>query len=104
MKYTFLLVLFPGSCFLRRDFSFSFFFQIILIQILLPDVPLFLKIKKQDNMDESTPCSLEKKHYKDAMDWYYYLCVMLSRVQFFVTPQTAAHQAPLSMEFSRQEY
>ena len=55
-------------------------------------------------MDESTPCSLEKKYYKDAMDWYYYLCVMLSRVQFFVTPQTAAHQAPLSMEFSRQEY
>ena len=47
-------------------------------------------------MDESTPCSLEKKYYKDAMDWYYYLCVMLSRVQFFVTPQTAAHQAPLS--------
>ena len=55
-------------------------------------------------MDESTPCSLEKKYYKDAIDWYYYLCVMLSRVQFFVTPQTAAHQAPLSMEFSRQEY
>ena len=55
-------------------------------------------------MDESTPCSLEKKYYKDVMDWYYYLCVMLSRVQFFVTPQTAAHQAPLSMEFSRQEY
>ena len=55
-------------------------------------------------MDESTPCSLEKKYYKDAMDWYYYLCVMLSRVQFFVTPQTVAHQAPLSMEFSRQGY
>ena len=26
-----------------------------------------------------------------------------SRVQLFVTPWTAAHQAPLSMEFSRQE-
>ena len=38
-------------------------------------------------MDESTPYSLEKKYYKDAMDWYYYLCVMLSHVQFFVTPQ-----------------
>ena len=29
---------------------------------------------------------------------------MLSRVQLFVTPRTVAHQAPLSREFSRQEY
>ena len=29
---------------------------------------------------------------------------LLSRVQLFVTPWTAAYQAPLSMEFSRQEY
>ena len=29
---------------------------------------------------------------------------MLSRVQPFVTPWTVAPQAPLSMEFSRQEY
>ena len=29
---------------------------------------------------------------------------MLSRVQLFVTPWTVACQAPLSMEFSRQEY
>ena len=28
----------------------------------------------------------------------------LSRVQLFVTPWTIADQAPLSMEFSRQEY
>ena len=28
----------------------------------------------------------------------------VSRVQFFVTPWTVAHQARLSMEFSRQEY
>ena len=27
-----------------------------------------------------------------------------SHVQFFATPQTVACQAPLSMEFSRQEY
>ena len=27
-----------------------------------------------------------------------------SRVRLCVTPWTAAHQAPLSMEFSRQEY
>ena len=30
------------------------------------------------------------------------LCA-LSRVQPFATPSTVAHQAPLSMEFSRQE-
>jgi len=29
---------------------------------------------------------------------------MLSRVQLFVTPWTVAHQTPLSMGFSRQEY
>ena len=28
----------------------------------------------------------------------------LSRVRLFGTPWTIAHQAPLSMEFSRQEY
>ena len=28
----------------------------------------------------------------------------LSRVRLFVTPWTVAHQAPPSMEFSRQEY
>ena len=28
----------------------------------------------------------------------------LSHIQLFATPQTVAHQTPLSMEFSRQEY
>ena len=33
------------------------------------------------------------------------LCsVTLSHVRLFTTPWTAAYQAPLSMEFSRQEY
>ena len=32
------------------------------------------------------------------------VCQLLSHVQLFATPQTVAHQAPLSMEFSRQEY
>ena len=32
-----------------------------------------------------------------------HVCVP-SRVQFFATPRTVAHQTPLSMEFSRQEY
>ena len=29
---------------------------------------------------------------------------MLSHIQLLVTPRTVTHQAPLSMEFSRQEY
>ena len=32
------------------------------------------------------------------------LCCLLSHVRLFATPWTAAHQAPLSMGFSRQEY
>ena len=32
-----------------------------------------------------------------------WVCV-LSHIQLFVTPRTVSHQAPLSMEFSRQEY
>ena len=32
-------------------------------------------------------------------------CICIFRTQFvFVTPRTVAHQAPQSMEFSRQEY
>ena len=37
--------------------------------------------------------------------WAQRLCVcFLSRVQLCVTPWTAARQAPLSLEFSRQEH
>ena len=32
------------------------------------------------------------------------VCYALCRVRLFATVQTVAHQAPLSMEFSRQEY
>ena len=32
------------------------------------------------------------------------VCAVLSHVQFFVTPWAIAYQAPLSMEFSRQEF
>ena len=32
------------------------------------------------------------------------ICQSLSHVRFFVSPRTVARQAPLSMEFSRQEY
>ena len=32
------------------------------------------------------------------------MCVNFSHVRVFVTPWTIAHKAPLSMEFSKQEY
>ena len=32
------------------------------------------------------------------------VCVCFASVQLFMTPWAVAHQAPLSMEFSRQEY
>ena len=39
---------------------------------------------------------------------YIYLCIYVfsnfSHIQLFVTPWAVAHQAPLSMGFSRQEY
>ena len=38
---------------------------------------------------------------KCQVSWYVYV---LSYVQLFATPWTIAHQAPLSMEFPRQEY
>ena len=45
--------------------------------------------------------------YKDTILHYVLLCVhaqLLNSVLLFVTPWTRASQAPLSMEFSRQEY
>ena len=40
-----------------------------------------------------------------SLGWAVIQCVcVLSHVQLFVTPWTVAHQAPQSMEFSRQEY
>ena len=43
-------------------------------------------------------CLLQEKLLADPQ------ASMLSCVRLFVTPWTVAHQAPLSMEFSRQEY
>ena len=38
------------------------------------------------------------------LPWIFKVVKSLSRVRLFVTPWTVAHQAPPSMEFSRQEY
>ena len=43
-------------------------------------------------------------HHSTLSSWTWKWNVSLSRVQFFATPWTVAHQAPLSMGSSRQEY
>ena len=49
-----------------------------------------------------------RNHYsnQDIVLWAcVYVCAqLLNCIQLFAAPWTAAHQAPLSMEFSRQEY
>ena len=45
------------------------------------------------------------KDHKMRSFWIVCVCIShFSCVQFFVTPWTAVHQAPLSMGFSRQEH
>ena len=49
-------------------------------------------------------CRLRKHFYQLKISLLLLLLSHFSRVQLCATPQTAAHQAPLSMGFSRQEY
>ena len=49
--------------------------------------------------------SSNSMHVRGSKFKLYCVCAqLLSRVQLYVTPWTEAHQAALSMEFSRQEY
>ena len=48
-------------------------------------------------------CPIYYARYKKYVCVCVYMCV-LSCVQLFLIPWTIAHQAPLSMEFCRQEY
>ena len=47
-----------------------------------------------------TPCVVQKLPTK----YLFHTCCVLSRVWLFATPWTGARQAPLSLEFLRQEY
>ena len=58
---------------------------------------------------EETKCkskgNIQKLHLTELKSVRASACMLsLSRVQLFATPWTVAHQAPLSMGFSRQEY
>ena len=55
--------------------------------------------KLQYTRTSKTLCQVKEQTQKTT----YCMCVSHS-VQLFATPWTVAHQAPLSMEFSRQEY
>ena len=54
------------------------------------------------------PCPWESSGKNTGVDWHFLLLCMkvksLSHVQLLATPWTAAHRAPPSMGFSRQEY
>ena len=47
---------------------------------------------------------VRQKIYKVSLDHYVVVVQLLSSVCLFVTPWSAAHQASLSVGFSRQEY
>ena len=62
----------------------------------------FLKRRKIDTLREEieqnhTKCSVKNRAGRKSVEW-------LSRVWLFATSWTVARQAPLSMEFSRQDY
>ena len=70
-------------CFFRFDFLFRFHIRGEIIQ--------YSSFSDLFHSAQCPPCSSKKVK-------------SLSRVWLFMTPWTAAHQAPLSMGFSRQEY
>ena len=60
-----------------------------------------------ENMDPHTHQQMhinesQKSQKRGPFIFWHGMCV-LRHVRLFVTPQTSAHQAPLSLEFSRQE-
>ena len=52
----------------------------------------------QENINKNSELKKKKSHVE------IFLRCVLSHIQLFATPGTVAHQAPPSMEFSRQEY
>ena len=49
-------------------------------------------------------CRAASVTFSSSKDSWVSVCCTLSCVQLFATPGTLAHQAPLSVEFFRQEY
>ena len=69
--------------------------RVHMLQIKIPNTPRKIK----------DPTPIIKTRHRQIHKLYMSVCVSRSvHVWFFVTPWTVACQAPLSMEFSRQEY
>ena len=64
----------------------------------------FLQIFKKVPATHSQCFSFLNSYSYEALHKLVCVCESLSHVRLFATPWTVAHQAPLSMEFSRQEY
>ena len=63
-----------------------------------------LKVKDQCVTKEHVAEKLARSKFMMLYIYIYIYAQSLSCVQLFATPWTVAHQAPLSMGFSRQEY
>ena len=74
----------------------------------LPCGPWWLAYRIQLSGEESAflQLNLQREHRCTSRISLLHMCVLIhfSRVQLFVNLWTVAHQAPLSMGFSRQEY
>ena len=60
--------------------------------------------KRNCTHQQSLPIPLIPLSSRQPLIYFLSLCVLVTQSCLFVTPQTVAHQAPLSMGFSRQEY
>ena len=60
--------------------------------------------KNHGKFEKLTNKVILKQHIEINVGPQEYMLSCFSHVQLYATPGTAAHQAPLSMEFSRQEY
>ena len=70
------------------------------LQIVTAAMKLKDACSLEEKLDKSSQHIKKQRHYfADKVK-----VKLISRVQFFVTPWTVAHQAPLSVGFSRQEY
>ena len=71
-------------------------------------IPKLNQKEKQNNKSLEVLSCLFKEHtwilHRQKVKFSWIVCDNRCRVRLFVTPWTVAHQAPLSMRFSRQEY
>ena len=63
----------------------------------------FIVLSTRSRQGQKTP-TIQLKYKKHFLWDCLCMCYSLSCVQLFVSPWTVAHQSPLFMEFSRQEY